>query len=386
MSLFGEELDPIDEPATGIAPSAQGLTHPRAMSFCLGHEAQEHHCLEMLAHNKMPHALLLTGLKGIGKATFAHRLAKYLLANPKGGAGDPAQDALFGAEDIPATKAENLDATPENKAVRLYVSGAHPDCKTVERAYDDAKNRYKDAVDVAEIRKIAPFLRMAASDGGWRIVIVDDADTMNRSAQNALLKILEEPPKKTLIILVAHRPGRLIATIHSRVQRLSFHPLADSHVAALLAQCETPPDEAQTAQLVAMAQGSIGNALDLWEEGGLDMLETVLACLKDYPTIDWKNIHKLTDPLTRAGQDKAYALFQQLSIKLLMEATAAKARNQSLPSYLADNQGLQKIRDKNTLPQLVQKTEDLQAHFSQSNHANLDKKQTLLHAIHLIAG
>jgi DNA polymerase-3 subunit delta' len=387
MSLFGDELEETTaQPDFGDRGAGEDfpLTAPRAMTFCLGHDTQEQHCLDLIAQNKLPHALLLTGLKGIGKATFAHRLAKFLISAGQGQA-DPAQDALFGGDELPAAQPDTLDSRPEDKAVRLYVQGAHPDCKLVERVYDDSKNRYKDAVDVAEIRKIAPFLRMSASDGGWRIVIVDDADTMNRSAQNALLKILEEPPKKTLIMLIAHRPGRLIATIHSRVQRLAFQPLSDAHVQQLLSHSENPPSAMQAAQLTAMAQGSIGNALELWEEGGLESLDLVLATLETYPNIKWATLHKSLDPLTRAGQDQAYKLFQKLSYSVLRDVTAAKARGLALPDYLNNAAGIQQLMQRKTVPQLAQLTEEMLAHYNRANAANLDKKQALLHAIHLIA-
>ncbi|MBG77709.1 MAG: hypothetical protein CL570_01585 [Alphaproteobacteria bacterium] len=388
MSLFGDEMPEtdallLDDSDALQAGSDNHLRPAREMQFCLAHDAQEQQCLKMLAEGKMPHALLLTGVKGIGKATFAHRLAKHLLANDAA-KPDPNQDALFG-DDAPAAAPQNMDVSPDNKAVRLYLNGAHPDCKTVERAYDDAKNKYKDAVDVGEIRKIAPFLRMAASDGGWRIVIIDDADTMNRSAQNALLKVLEEPPKKTLIILVAHRPGRLIATIHSRVQRIAFSPLSSDDLHQLLNMAEDKPDDTQIVPLISMAQGSIGQALELWEQGGIDSLATVVDLLATYPRFDWVSLHKKIDPLTRAGQDQAYRLFQAILCRIFCDMTSAKARGNALPEYLQGHAAATKIQTEKSLQNLVSLSGALQDHFDRSNFANLDKKQTLLHAISLIA-
>ena len=390
MSLFGDDMPATTpDPAAGsMDDEAHGagavLSSPRTMPFCLGHTAQEKQCLNMLISGKMPHALMLTGLKGIGKATFAHRLAKYLLAHADL-QHDPNQNALFDGNETPSNMPLNLDTPAGHQAVRLYLNGAHPDCKTVERAYDDAKNKYKDAVDVAEIRKIAPFLRMSASDGGWRIVIVDDADTMNRSAQNALLKVLEEPPKKTLIMLVAHRPGRLIATIHSRVQRLNFTPLVDADIAHLLSMAEDKPDADQMTALVSMAQGSVGNALTFWEQGGIESLSAALEILQAYPRFDWSSLHKKIDPMTRAGQDQTYRLFQTLLCRIFFDLTSVKARNKPLPHYLADHKFAAKMLDDRTIKDLAHLSSALQEHFDKSNFANLDKKQTLLHAISLIA-
>lgn len=203
MSLFGDEDSAgyndgaFDASLSLQADEQAGLLPAREQRSCIGHETLEQHLLSAISDGKVPHGLMFTGIKGIGKATFAHRLAKFLLTHDKGGLNDDAGAGLFGdALPEPEFSYTSLDTDPEATDVKLYLASAHPDALTVERPYDDAKDRYKDAIDVESVRKIEPFLRMTASDGGWRIVVIDDADTMNRNSQNALLKILEEPPKK----------------------------------------------------------------------------------------------------------------------------------------------------------------------------------------------
>ena len=180
MDLFGEDFSPPDENDEEISVNEvqpEGLRHPRAMDFCLGHDAVEQKLLGFINGQRPPHGLIFTGPKGIGKATMAYRFARYLLKN---GTPDKAQDSLFGAPPAP----ENLFVSPDDPIFRRVSSGGHADMMSVERAYDTVKNRYKSGVEVDEIRKVAPFLRMTAADGGWRVVIIDDADTMNRNSQN----------------------------------------------------------------------------------------------------------------------------------------------------------------------------------------------------------
>src|SRR5205814_6509761 len=155
---------------------------------------------------RLPHAILLSGPRGIGKATFAFRLARFLLAGP---------------EDLPAemfgeTEKGGLAIDSESGVFRRVASGGHADLLTVERAYDPRRRRMRGEIVVGDTREISAFLRLTPAEGGWRVVIVDGADEMNRNAANALLKILEEPPQRALLLLVAHSPGRLLPTIRSR--------------------------------------------------------------------------------------------------------------------------------------------------------------------------
>jgi hypothetical protein len=137
---------------------------------------------------------------------------------------------MFG--DAPA--ATNLDVNPNDPVARRLASGGHADFFSTEKKFDEDKGVYKDTLEVAEIRKIAPFLRMTSSEGGWRIVIADDADSMTRSAQNGILKILEEPPRNSLLILVAHRAGALIPTIRSRARFINFLPFDSTALKELI--------------------------------------------------------------------------------------------------------------------------------------------------------
>ena len=369
MSLFAED--------DNFEPSHEGtgtLTEPRLMNRIVGHDTIEQNLLTAIAENRLPHGLIFSGLKGIGKSTFACRLTKFLLTQNT----DPNQDSLFG-DAAPATAPTSMDTDPAHPDVRLFLAGAHPDILIAERAYDDAKNKYKASIDVAEIRKITPFLRKTSSDAGWRVVIVDDADTMNRNAQNAILKILEEPPKRTIIILIAHRAGNLIPTIKSRTQTINFAPLSNEALSTLIDQSEFPPAAGQKQTLIDLAGGSIGRAIGLMEEEGIEMIQTVTALISTKP--DWDAIHKTADSLARNGQDKAYAQFQSALKTILHTLCKSKARNAPLPNHLKN---LQPLTDQKPLTDLLTLTNTLNTLLDRSTYANLDKKSTILQAITLI--
>ena len=387
MDLFGNEPsefitddedddddidDGGDEPAgyTG----APGLTHPRTMDICLGHEGIEKTLLDMLHGGRMPHSLIFAGQKGIGKATMAYRLARHILKN---GTADPNQDSLFG--DAPA-KAASLNIAPDDPVFRRVASGGHADMMSVERAFDEAKNRFKSGVDVDEIRKIAPFLRMTASDGGWRVVIIDDADTMGRSAQNAILKILEEPPKNTILILVAHSTGALIPTIRSRARVMHFQPLEQGPIRDLLARQVHTLTNAQLDTLLQLAGGSIGKALHHIQENGLETLDQILAIFEHYPAWNWGNLHILAEDLGRAGREQGYKAFEELLQWTFAQLAMSKARGQS-PQLPA----LHGFMRNSSLEQLLKICENLESHFNKVETANLDKRQGVLGAFSLIA-
>ncbi|MGH7092569.1 MAG: DNA polymerase III subunit delta', partial [Stellaceae bacterium] len=180
---------------------------PRSNPDLAGHEVAERELRRLFETGRLPHALLLSGPRGIGKATLAFRLARFVLSQPAGALGD-----LLGGS-AAADDGDGLWVDPESGVFRRIAAGGHADLVTVERAYDPRRRRLRGEIVVGDTREIGGFLRLTPAEGGWRVVIVDGADAMNRNAANALLKILEEPPRQTLLLLVAHSAGRLLPTI-----------------------------------------------------------------------------------------------------------------------------------------------------------------------------
>lgn len=246
---------------------------PRANPLLLGHEEAERRVEQWIAQDRLPQALLICGPWGIGKATLAFRIARRLLRRaPR---GSPlfalSQRQLSSAGEDPP-EMEALDET-----VRWIASGTHPDLLTVERGFDEKRGRALSEIVIGDVRGIGVFLTSSPAMGGWRVVVVDAADDMNRNAANALLKILEEPTAKSLLILVAHQPGLIVATVRSRCRKLILRPLSDRVLGDLMAQFVPDLPVEDAAFLRELAEGSIGRVLQLARHDGLTVCRSLRA-------------------------------------------------------------------------------------------------------------
>jgi DNA polymerase-3 subunit delta' len=235
----------------------EGVPLPRQTRQLFGQGAAEQLLLDAFRSGRMHHAWLVTGPRGIGKASFAFRAARFLFDNP-----DP---ALPGA-----ATAEDLRVADDSPAARRIAAGVHPNLLHLQREYDEKNNRYRTELSVETVRRLIPFLGSTAGEGTWRIVIVDTADEMNRSAANALLKALEEPPRRTIFFLVSETPGRLPGTIRSRSRVLRLRPLeaGDLERALDAAGVKLPAGE-EGAAILALAEGSPRRAVELIQQDGL---------------------------------------------------------------------------------------------------------------------
>lgn len=340
-----------------VAEQRREALPPRANPELIGHEGAELALRRLFDSGRLPHSLLLSGPRGIGKATLAFRFARFVLAQ---GADEGASPALFG------DAAAGLAIAPESGPFRRVAAGGHADLLTVERAYDPRRRRLRSEIVVDDAREIAAFLRLTPAEGGWRVVIVDGADEMNRNAANALLKILEEPPRRSVLLLVAHSPGRLLPTIRSRCRRLPLSPLPDLTVRRLLARYRPDLPAPQAETLIALAGGSIGRALDLAAAGGVELQATVSKLLAGVDDI--AGLHGFADRLARGEAEDAYRAVEELIAFNLAQRAAATARSGN-PKLAARWAALR---------------EEIGQSFARTDALNLDRKQTVLGAFFAI--
>jgi DNA polymerase-3 subunit delta' len=224
----------------------EGFAHPRETHALLGQEAALGRVARALRSGRVPSAWLITGAPGIGKATLAYRIARYLLA--------------YGATD---KGPEDLSVPEDQATARQVAAGSHPGLLVLKRAINPKTGKLMTVLSVDEIRRLANFFGMTSGAGGWRVAIVDTADDMNDNAANALLKMLEEPPADAMLLLLSNTPGRLLPTIRSRCQRLELRPLDDASLQNMLARELPETSMAERAALARLSGGSIGAALTL---------------------------------------------------------------------------------------------------------------------------
>jgi DNA polymerase III subunit delta' len=265
------------------------LPLPRETSRWFGHDEAERTLLEAYRGGRMPHAWLIGGPPGIGKATLAYRMARFVLAYPDCSA-PPVQSA--GSLALPA----------DHRVVRLIGAQGHPDLLVLERRPGES-GALRTVITVEDVRRLVPFLGSTAGEAGWRVVVVDAADELNAAGANALLKLLEEPPRRCLFLIVSHAPGRLLATIRSRCRRLLLRPLAPADIArAIGAALGRDQADAAVQKAAAVADGSVAHAIALIGGPLLAVRERVIELLGLLPATDPRALHALGESLERADR------------------------------------------------------------------------------------
>ncbi len=313
----------------------------------LGHDCAAEDFLSAMKSRRMAHAWLISGPTGIGKATLAWRLARRLLVPS-------------------AATREGIETDPAHPVVRQLMAGGHPDCRLVRRS--NAKTspyRFRTEISVEDVREAGSFLHQTAAFGEWRCLIVDAADEMNTNAQNALLKALEEPPPRTLILLVTHAPPRLLPTIRSRCRSLVLRPLASADVAEIVAlkAADLAPDEMQA--ISEIAEGSPGRALGLAKASGLELYRELLALVEPLPRFDSERAHAVSDRFAGSAGEASYRTFLEIMkwwlIRRIRDGVSSREQARLEPWLKA-----------------WEKIDELE---SRADSVNLDRKQVVLNSL-----
>lgn len=294
-----------------IAPeqhdTIDGIPEPAETRRLVGHAEAVAHVAAAFRAGRLHHALLLVGPSGIGKASFAFQLARHVLAHPD------------------RTSAPPVFETVDEGSVlyRQVAQGAHPAVLHLTRPFNDKNKSFRSAVTVDEVRRIGRLLSMTAQDGAYRIVIVDPADDMNANAANALLKNLEEPPARTLFILIAHSSGSLLPTIRSRCQVIRFSPLPPAELRAVLEGFDIAlPDDLDA--LAARAGGSVREALLMLEYGGLEIARAVEQ-VANGAGFDAGAAIRIADAVSARDAGVAFSLFNRTVLDMLSDRARTAA-------------------------------------------------------------
>lgn len=280
----------------------EGAGHPRDTLRLIGQERAEADFLDAFNSGRLHHGWMLTGTRGVGKATLAWRIARFLLTRPVDDEG-----GLFGAPPPPDT----LDSDPDHPVVRRIHAQSEPGVFVLRRGPNDRETALSADIRVDDVRRLKGFLHLSSVEGGRRVVIVDAADEMNTSAANALLKLLEEPPRGVTFLLVAHQPARLLPTIRSRCRELRLSTLSPADMATALTQGGVETDDPEA--LAALAGGSVGEAIRLTNLGGLQNYARLVGLMATLPRLDRMQALSLADSVAGKGNEARFDLMLGLA-------------------------------------------------------------------------
>ena len=269
-------------------PDIDGDNPPRLTRILTGHAKPQADFLAALNGGRMPHAWLLTGPKGVGKASFAYLAARLVLS---GGSATAMSPAL------------------ESDDAHLVEEGAHPDLFVLKRDYNPKTQKFRGDIPAEAARDLRQSFNLSAGRGGWRVAIIDSIDELNRYGVNALLKLIEEPPEKCLFLIICHNPGRLLDTIRSRCRMLSFNALDESDLQSIVHGRLEGSDPNEVAASAFLAQGSAGYALMLSEEGGFDLYREMIGVLETAPQLDVEKLHGLAGRFGARAAPEQFAIF-----------------------------------------------------------------------------
>ncbi len=285
--------------------------HPRETYGFFGHAEAEGQLLQSYLRGRLAHAFIIGGPPGLGKATLAWRFARFLLANP-----DPDHVICTG----------DLFVPPGHVVSRQVAALAHPDLVLLRREWDGEKKRHATQIQVDDVRRAIQMFQHASGRGGFRICVLDCADDLNSSSANALLKLVEEPPPRSLFLIVAHRPGRLLATLRSRCRQIQLKPLGQADIGNILGALGPPwstasEDKRETA--IARARGSIHRTLRLLDDKELSLEIAIGGLLDDLPRIDWGRAHALAERIAGRNNTKDF----ETALMVIDEWLDAKVRH-----------------------------------------------------------
>ncbi|MCA3301175.1 MAG: DNA polymerase III subunit delta' [Roseomonas sp.] len=327
------------------------LPEPRANPELFGHETAAAALVEAALSGRLHHAWLMAGPAGIGKETLAWRFARWLLAGmPEAPKGKPP-----------------LYLDPSHPVFRRVAAESHADLLTID-ADTLRGDRKRNDINVDAARLIPGFMNRTAAEGGWRVVVVDGVETMNLQAQNAILKVLEEPPARAILLLVSSAPARLLPTIRSRCRKLDLFPLGDAEMQALLARLLPDAPTADRAKLAEMAEGSPGRAMQLAEGDGLELQALVEDCLANLKRPDPARFHAVAERCLADRGGGAFVTFMALLRGRIAGALRQAARGEAAPGWIAAHPLAAWPALWDRLGRLVDETERL----------NMDRKQAVL--------
>ena len=342
-------------------PDLDGARPPRLTREILGHDARFADFTQSRVQERLHHSWLLGGIKGIGKASFAYQAARHLLVDtPR---NTPVQQPL-----------------PETEpTMRLIDSRAHPDLFVLARGYNRDTDKFRTDISVDDVRRMKSFFQLSSADGNWRVCIIDSLDEMNKYSLNSLLKILEEPPEKSIFFLISHRVGGLLDTIKSRSRLLDFKPLATSQLEQIIAHHFPKTEPEASAAAAFLADGSANMALNLAELGGLDLYRDLISLLESLPWPDIEALHGFSDRFGPRGDAKSFPVLYFLLSNWLHRALRSQIVGHNImPVFAGEDEVAARFISRAGTDASLRLWGKINDGARQAEALNLDRKQIVL--------
>lgn len=360
--------------ARSVKPKADAepqAIHPREAQSLVGHGEAVRTLASAFGSGRLPHAWLICGPRGIGKATLAYRFARHVLS-----AGS-AEESLFDSAEAPAGDA--LHVPPDSAVFHRVANRSHADLVGLELEINEKTKKLRTEISVEQVRRLVPFFGKTAGEGGWRVAIIDSCDELNRHSANALLKVLEEPPRRGLLLLVAHTPGRLLPTLRSRCRKLALGPLEDAAVAHVLEEHLPGASEADRLALARVAEGSPGRALEIEAGGGLGLYGEMVDLFRPLPGLDIPGVHALGDRMARRGAEGTYRSLTGLMIHWMERLIRNAAGAAPTPEVIAGEHAIMEgLAARRSLEDWIEVWDKVRRLVARAEAVNLDRKQVVL--------
>jgi DNA polymerase-3 subunit delta' len=366
------------------AGSEPGSQNPEATAHLSGQQSAEGAFLRAFNSGRMPHAWLIAGPRGIGKATLAFRIARFLLsrgARPEETTAEQGFSLFGNATPVAGNRhvvPDTLEMAASHPVFRRVRELSHSDLRVLRRETNEKTGRLRTEIIVDQVRDAIEFLHLTPGESDWRVLVIDPVDDLNRNAANALLKMLEEPRPRTCILLVSHAAGRLLPTVRSRCRKLALEPLAPGIIGTELARHGINLGMEELALCTALSDGSLGRALEFGgDTNGRDTFEAIIQLLATWPRYDVTLLHRLGDRLAgKVGEENFTLAAGLLDWWLTRFIRWAAARDRPFVEvFPGEIKLMTRLRGSASLDHWLQSWEKVGRLFARVNSANLDRKQ-----------
>jgi DNA polymerase-3 subunit delta' len=295
-----------------LSDQIEGYPHPKVAKTIFGHETQEKEFIDCYKSGKLHHGWLITGARGIGKATLAWRLAKFILTQPIKSFN---ANSLFSEASL--NHQTELDKNSKDSIETRILAETEPRLSITRRSFDEKRKKFRSNIRVDEIRRLNSFFSLSVSDGGSRVAIIDCVDDLNLNAANALLKTLEEPPRDTIFFLISNNPESLLPTIRSRCREMRLANLSENNLLSALKQINLTLPEKDKEIYSLLAAGSVGNSIRLLKHDGANLYRSILSFLNELPNLNGFELEKFVSTFEGSkNRDRLELLTELLNIAI----------------------------------------------------------------------